>query len=82
MNNRTTKGAWGKPISATISDKGENVYLKQISKAEFAWLYEKYFRKSKYKNWTKTCVAKGRSKRGKYYVEDRWYRIVKQQNIV
>lgn len=63
--------------------KGEKFRLKQISKAEFAWLFKKHFHKfsKRDKCWTKTCVAKGRSKRGKYYVPLYWYNIVKKQNI-
>lgn len=73
--------AWGIPICKIIV-KESRTRLKQVSKSEFAWLYENFFRKMKDKCWTKTCVGKKNSKRGKYYVPDKWYYIVKKQNIV
>src|SRR5690606_3705845 len=56
---------WGIPICKIIV-KESRTRLKQVSKSEFAWLYENFFRKMKDKCWTKTCVGKKNSKRGKY----------------
>ncbi len=56
--------------------------MKEISKKEFSWLYENYFKNMRYPCWVKTCKKKRNGKRGKYYVQDKYYNIVKQQNIV
>ena len=58
--------------------------MKEVTKSQFKWLYEKYFKRFDIKfgkPWYKTCQKRQRSNRGKYYVQDKFADIVEKQNI-